>query len=450
MNLFGDILESQNIPHIYCTDHVLQLTAKQAFDDQSYKKVFQTVPVYPSHDVSDNYDDDFFLMKKCRSVVEVFTTSTQKMEKLLNVQRTMNIYNGKVPVKVIQDVVTRWWSTYTMLDRLVYLKPALTALVADNVIPQEDILTPDEWHTITKIIDILKPFKTAQKYLEGEKYVTISWIPHMIKNIHKRLEESLHLATDPDDPNESVKNLIERLIADFEKRWFHNGTLQFHKNVVRGHYNRQIGIHPFVSISTALDPRFKNLHIYDNISDREKVWKEIHLLMVEVAKNISINCADFNEVTIVSECNSNTNNEIDLDIEDMINEIESTQAPRHQTFNENNNAATNNNHFYELCSTELESYKKISSLPIRQCDSAGNKHFTCPLKDFWLVKKDQFPILYNLAMKHLCIPATSAPSERVFSVASKIISKFRNRISNENAGTILFVHGNLEWYIEQK
>ena len=104
-----------------------------------------------------------------------------------------------------------------MLDRLAYLKPAITTLIADNIIPEEDILSPSEWHTIMKIIDILNPFKTVQKYLEGEKYVTISWIPHMIRNIHKKLEESLHLATDPDDQNDSVKYLVERLICDFEK-----------------------------------------------------------------------------------------------------------------------------------------------------------------------------------------------------------------------------------------
>ena len=31
MNKFGKMLEDLNIPHIYCTDHVLQLTAKIAY-----------------------------------------------------------------------------------------------------------------------------------------------------------------------------------------------------------------------------------------------------------------------------------------------------------------------------------------------------------------------------------------------------------------------------------
>ena len=447
MNRFGVILESQNIPHIYCSDHVLQLTAKQAFNDDNYQNLFQSVPVYLTNgNASDKDNNRFVLMKKCRSLVEVFTTSTQKMEKLLKIQQSMNVYNGKVPVKTIQDVVTRWWSTYTMLDRLAYLKPAITALVADHVIPEEYILSASEWHTIVKIIDILKPFKTAQKYLEGENYVTISWIPHMIKNIHKKLEESLHLATDPDDQNDNVKYLVERLIFDFEKRWFHDGTLKFHRSVIRGQYNRQIGIHPFVSIATALDPRFKNLYIYDNETERENVWKEIHLLMVEVAKKLS---RPYEESSTEIVRNVNKIHTIDSDIEDLIDEIERNHNSYHQLANRSENTTTNDNHFHDVCSIELESYKKMVSLPICKSDNLGNKCFTCPLKDFWLAKKDQFPIIYNVAMKYLCIPATSAPSERVFSVTSKIISKFCNRISDENVGTILFVHGNLEWYLNE-
>ena len=89
MNLFGEILESQNIPHMYCTDHVLQLTAKQAFIDENYENLFQSVPVYLTNsNASDNDNDKFILMKKCGSLVEVFTFSSQKMEKLLNVQHS--------------------------------------------------------------------------------------------------------------------------------------------------------------------------------------------------------------------------------------------------------------------------------------------------------------------------------------------------------------------------
>ena len=47
-----------------------------------------------------------------------------------------------------------------------------------------------------------------------------------------------------------------------------------------------------------------------------------------------------------------------------------------------------------------------------------------------------------LARKVPCIPATSAPSERVFSVAELTISKMRSRLDSENASCLIFLRDN--------
>ena len=41
--------------------------------------------------------------------------------------------------------------------------------------------------------------------------------------------------------------------------------------------------------------------------------------------------------------------------------------------------------------------------------------------DFWKNKADEFPALYKLANYVLCIPATSAPVERIFSTSGLIM-----------------------------
>jgi hypothetical protein len=48
---------------------------------------------------------------------------------------------------------------------------------------------------------------------------------------------------------------------------------------------------------------------------------------------------------------------------------------------------------------------------------------------FWASKQYQYPILAAIAKDHLAIPATSAESERVFSVGGDIVTKKRNRLS---------------------
>jgi hypothetical protein len=54
-----------------------------------------------------------------------------------------------------------------------------------------------------------------------------------------------------------------------------------------------------------------------------------------------------------------------------------------------------------------------------------------------LLKAWDFPIITQIARDYHAIPATSAPSERVFSMASNLISKKRTRISSENVRYVL-------------
>jgi hypothetical protein len=75
------------------------------------------------------------------------------------------------------------------------------------------------------------------------------------------------------------------------------------------------------------------------------------------------------------------------------------------------------------------------------------RKFNNPLL-WWKQKQYQFPILSCLTRKYLCIPATEAPSERIFSTSSLLLNKFRNRRDPELAGRMIFIKKNFEWYKE--
>jgi hypothetical protein len=45
-----------------------------------------------------------------------------------------------------------------------------------------------------------------------------------------------------------------------------------------------------------------------------------------------------------------------------------------------------------------------------------------------------------LVTRHLCIPATPAPSEHVFSTASVMIAKDCERLASEMANELIFLH----------
>uniref|UniRef100_A0A1A8M216 HAT C-terminal dimerisation domain-containing protein n=1 Tax=Nothobranchius pienaari TaxID=704102 RepID=A0A1A8M216_9TELE len=69
-----------------------------------------------------------------------------------------------------------------------------------------------------------------------------------------------------------------------------------------------------------------------------------------------------------------------------------------------------------------------------------------PKKDdpliWWKANEQRFPTLAKLANSLLCIPATSTPSERLFSAAGNIVSKKRASLSPEHVDMLTFLHCN--------
>jgi hypothetical protein len=53
------------------------------------------------------------------------------------------------------------------------------------------------------------------------------------------------------------------------------------------------------------------------------------------------------------------------------------------------------------------------------------------------------PEIYSLQKKYLCLPATSVPSERLFSKAGQVANDRRNRLNPKNINRILFLNNNM-------
>ena len=67
---------------------------------------------------------------------------------------------------------------------------------------------------------------------------------------------------------------------------------------------------------------------------------------------------------------------------------------------------------------------------------------------WWKQREGVFPHVARLARILLAIPATSAPSERLFSKASLLLSKKKARVNPANAAMALFLQGNIDWHEE--
>ena len=264
MNSFGQLLEDMGIEHVYCTDHVLQLTCKQCYDS-----------------VVETFGPGSVSVTKARAIVTFFNSSTQATEKLKKKQKQIadsdDDSSTSVPLGVVTDVVTRWWSTFAMIERLLKLKAAIDILGAAGDLGQCAIMTPADWDNLLNIMVVLQPFKEAQKLLEGEKYVTSSWVAMAVSLIRKQLGD---MSAD-EQPDTASKHLAASLLTDFDERWGtggDNGSF-FNPTVQRGIANRQVGIHPHLLIATFLDPRFKSLTSVPDLTAKRAIQDRVLELM---------------------------------------------------------------------------------------------------------------------------------------------------------------------------
>ena len=134
------------------------------------------------------------------------------------------------------------------------MRPYLQILYVEAVI--EKCITDEQWKALEKLERLLRPFKRAQKVLEGQAYVTISLLPMIVATLREGLADFISRLNDEDD----VKALAVRLLEDFNARWGkgENGTV-WHEYDERAERNRMKGIPRKALIASALDPRTKFL-----------------------------------------------------------------------------------------------------------------------------------------------------------------------------------------------
>mmetsp|Transcript_13910 Transcript_13910/g.21513 ORF Transcript_13910/g.21513 Transcript_13910/m.21513 type:complete len:241 (+) Transcript_13910:236-958(+) len=104
---------------------------------------------------------------------------------------------------------------------------------------------------------------------------------------------------------------------------------------------------------------------------------------------------------------------------------------------ENDNDATNEQNIRIRCEASLSAYELLG--PMSMKDAEGN--FNDPLQR-WKEIASQFPELAKLAQEFLSIPATSAPSERIWSRAARVITAKRSQIDPTITSRIMFAQEN--------
>ncbi len=365
-------------------------------------------------------------MATARKIIEFFSKSTQATQKLLAFQEGSNFGDygeeGYCPLRLLQDVITRWWSTYRALKRLRLLKPAIISLVASNEIGCR-LPTEDQWTVLHQIEIALKMVATWQRLLEGDKYPTGSLVVMALFQIRKHYSAVLsseHTAA-------PVKNLVKILLKDFDENRYtpvpgQEGKVRFTRDVTTGARNRYLNLHPYMFIAAFLDFRCriglkKKWMIPEQYDDLRDMILE---LMVDVAKEAIANATNDNAADkSEGEAQSSSKSAEAGFAFDGAFDFEDEEDDDV----ENDNDATNEQNIRIRCEASLSAYELLG--PMSMKDAEGN--FNDPLQR-WKEIASQFPELAKLAQEFLSIPATSAPSERIWSRAARVITAKRSQI----------------------
>jgi hypothetical protein len=313
-----------------------------------------------------------------------------------------------------------------MLERLLRLKPFFGVLEAKHEFAKN--MTNEEWDVLAAVASVLKPFADMQEQMEGQKYISISLVPSMISSIRASLVAST-VGTDP--KLAAVRALAGRLLNEnikgFNAYWG-SGAVDtlWDESLTPGNMQRQKGIRRIALVAAALDPRTKKLHGVHGFGEKDKafIWADVRRRMGVVAEKSPVVAA------VPAVPGAAATGQADLFWDDLLG------------------GGSDDGLLDDDLDSELERYKAEVQIKMKMpvpvpAGAAPTKPtmvWNNPLA-WWEQRQKLYPHLAKLAAAILPVQATSASTERVFSVAGRTISDERTRLLPENAEILIFLKG---------
>lgn len=298
---------------------------------------------------------------------------------------------------LIQDVATRWNSTYYMMKSLLPNRAAIY-----TVLHNKDFTKPEkargleiqneDWILMEKLCEVLEPFDVATKQMSAELYPTLGSVFPLIHGVVEN-----HLKEKPED-TEEIKFFKTTVVKAIQNR-FQLGNEENCDDIV----------------ATALHPVYKKLKFLTSERKQKVIFRLQEM------------CSKISPPTGKPEC-------MEPAAKKVKTEPEHSEAAMKYLLGE----------IYEVSDEEDDDVE--SEVARYMAQPSKREH---PLI-WWKSNGHLYPHLEKIAKRFLCRPSTSVPSERLFSAAGNIVTKKRTRLDVGTVDELLFLHSYFKRREEQQ
>nr|XP_054596370.1 E3 SUMO-protein ligase ZBED1-like [Nothobranchius furzeri] len=318
----------------------------------------------------------------CKKAVSAFSYSWKKRRDMTEVQAEL----GLPQHLLISESPTRWGSRQKMIERFLEQEKAITRVLGADKKTRHLVPTWQDLEVLEATNKAVKPLQDFTDALSGESYVSVSCIKPVLHLFKTSLllpeEEDLELTK---TIKANIMRYLESKYCDLEKE-------------------------ELLDMATLLDPRFRTTYI--DASKLEVVKKR-------AVSEISALCNSTTEEAGPSAVQENTPPKKKMTLGAFFKK----SAPSTMLHPQSEKTKIE---------TELATYLLIPDI----------EPDTDPL-EWWKLHQPNFPRLSLLAKKYLSVPATSAPSERVFSVGGGIVTCNRACLKPDVVDRLIFLAKNV-------
>ncbi|KAH9754467.1 BED-type domain-containing protein [Citrus sinensis] len=352
------MLMGGNFFHMRCVTHILNLIVKDEM------KVIEE------------------WIKKIRDSVAYWTGTPKRVETFEMAARQLQV---KCEKKLVLDCVTRWNSTYVMLDVAVKYKIVFSRLQQRDK-HYTSLPTDEEWEMAEKMLEYLLPFYSMTELFSGTQYPTSNLFFPMICEMRINLDEwdlsNVHV----------VREMTGQMIMKFDKYWAQ--------------------IHGILVMAVILDPRFK-IQLVNYYFPQ--LYGEGAANEIQRVRNLSNDLVKFYEVK--------SGNVSDA----VVGEFSSADV----CFNFNLGTGRkffDIRKFEAFASQNSETIVSKSDLERYLEEPLIKSTSNFDILNWWKVNQGKYPILAQMAKDILAIPVTAVASESTFSTGGRVLTPHRSRL----------------------